>query len=85
MGMDSAWFPKFLGAYFDSLAATELPIWRVFKQEGDKYPGLPVTEEGDWKSTWGVIEQLRSRDSVGRYSCGHSIKLVGDDPSGTPP
>jgi hypothetical protein len=85
MGMDSAWFPTFLGAYFDSFAATELPIWRVFKQEGDNYPGLPVTEEADWKSTWGVIEQLRSGDSVGRYSCGHSIKSVGDEPSRTPP
>jgi hypothetical protein len=82
---DSRVLAHIRGLLVRPLAATELPIWRVFKQEGDNYPGLPVTEEADWKSTWGVIEQLRSGDSVGRYSCGHSIKSVGDEPSRTPP
>jgi hypothetical protein len=31
MGMDSQWFSTLLDAYFESFAATELPVWRVFK------------------------------------------------------
>lgn len=35
LGMDAGWFETFLEAYFDSRAITDLPIWRVFKQDGD--------------------------------------------------
>ena len=40
IGMDSGWFPTFLEAYFDSFAATDLSIWRVFKVglTGDREP-----------------------------------------------
>jgi hypothetical protein len=30
MGMDSGWFDRFLDAYFESMSATNLPIWRLF-------------------------------------------------------
>ena len=30
MGMDSGWFPTLMDAFFESWAATDLPIWRVF-------------------------------------------------------
>src|SRR5205085_10543865 len=44
IGMDSAWYVSFMEAYFESMAATELPIWRVFKQhEEEPYPGIPIT------------------------------------------
>jgi hypothetical protein len=32
IGMDSGWFTSLLDAYFDSHAASELPIWAVFKE-----------------------------------------------------
>jgi hypothetical protein len=75
MGMDSAWFTKFVEAYFESFAATELPIWRVFKQDDDIYPGVPLTDEADWKSTWAEVERLRKSNSLALYNCDHSIKF----------
>jgi hypothetical protein len=35
MGMGSGWFASFLNAYFESFAAPELPIWKVYRQEAD--------------------------------------------------
>jgi hypothetical protein len=72
IGMDSAWFKHFLQAYFDCKASSELPIWRVFRQERNSYPGTPITEEGSWESTWQEVERLRSEDSSSRYHCSQS-------------
>jgi hypothetical protein len=46
-GMGSNWLPTFLDAYFNS-AASEVPIWRVFKTAPS---GLrePVTDEDSWE------------------------------------
>ena len=73
MGMDSGWFPKLLYAYFDSLAS-ELAIWRVFKEDVTGYPGIPITEEADWESAWDQAYRYRAADPVGRYHCWHSIR-----------
>src|SRR5262245_21436193 len=35
IGMDSGWHTTLLDAFFGSWASTELPIWRVFKEESD--------------------------------------------------
>jgi hypothetical protein len=42
MGMDSGWFRTLLGANFESFAATELPIWRVFKTDPSGFWGSPA-------------------------------------------
>ncbi len=73
IGMDSAWFESFIDAYFVSQASTDLPIWRVFKQDDDSYPGTPLTEESDWDSTWKEINRLRSADSKTHYHCYHTV------------
>lgn len=73
IGMDSGWFVSFLDAYFESIAATELPIWRVFKQASDTYPGIALTSELDWDSAWAEIKRLRAIDSSARYHCSQSI------------
>jgi hypothetical protein len=75
IGMDSGWFVSFLEAYFDSFAATELPIWRVFQQENDDYPGLALTGEADWDSTWKEVERLRKLHPTIKYHCAHSIQI----------
>jgi hypothetical protein len=78
MGMDSGWYRSFAEAYFDSFAATELAIWRVFKEDGGRRE-VPVTGESDWKSTWAEIERLRELHPGVRYHCGHGIRwTVGD-------
>ncbi|MGX1317569.1 hypothetical protein AB7M17_001022 [Bradyrhizobium sp. USDA 377] len=76
MGMDSGWFPSFLDAYFESRAATELPIWRIMKEEPDRTL-VPLSREGTWGSTWERINQLRSADPGGRYHCRHGITYRG--------
>src|ERR1700758_344553 len=58
IGMDSAWFPTFMGAFFESFACVELPIWRVIKVEADG-TRAPLTDEGGWDATWKRVYQLR--------------------------
>jgi len=72
MGMDSGWFKHFLDAYFESFAASDVPIWRVFRDQGN-FPGVPVTEEGAWDATWAEVERLRSEHSSFRYHCWQSV------------
>lgn len=76
MGMDSGWFPAFLDAYFESWAATELPIWKIVKEEPDRTL-IPLSDEGAWGSTWDRIKELRNSDPSGRYHCRHGITYGG--------
>ncbi len=73
IGMDSGWYESFMEVFFESRAATELSVWRVFKQEGEAYPGNPLTEESDWDSTWSEVYKLRVADPSSRYHCSHSV------------
>ena len=73
MGMDDGWFPRFLDAYFDSYAATELSIWRVFQDRDAEFPGRPISAEGTWKSAWAEVERLRALHPEIRYHCGQSL------------
>jgi len=72
IGMDSGWFSTFLDAFFDSFAATDLPIWRIFRTtpEGER---IPISPEVEWAAAWRRIEQLRREDPSSRYECDHSI------------
>ena len=79
IGMDSGWYGSFMEVYFESKAATDLSVWRVFKQEGDAYPGVALTEESDWDSTWREVYGLRAADPSSRYHCSHSIQLRPDE------
>lgn len=73
MGMDSGWFRMFLDAYFDSLAATELPIWRIFKTN-PQMGRIPISGEQEWDAVWAQIKALRAEDSESIYLCDHSIE-----------
>lgn len=81
IGQDSGWFSSFLDAFFDSFAAAELPIWRVFKQPSaaevmaspTDWLGEPLTVEGSWEAGWRDVEELRKANPGGRYICHHSI------------
>jgi len=75
MGMDSGWFKTFIEAYLESGAATELPIWRVFKQEGNGFPGTAVTSGGDWETAWRQIAEFRAADPTARYHCHHGLQM----------
>ena len=72
IGMDSGWFGTFMDAFFDSFAATDLPIWRIFRTppEGER---VAISPELDWATAWSRIEELRTQDSNSRYDCDHSI------------
>jgi hypothetical protein len=72
MGMDSEWFTCFLDAYFDSVIATELPVWRVFKRAGS-WPGEAVTEEGSWESAWEYVQRFRQEDPASEYEVHHGF------------
>jgi len=72
IGMDSGWFGTFMDAFFDSFAATDLPIWRIFRvpPEGER---VAISPELEWATAWTRIEGLRTQDSTSRYDCDHSI------------
>jgi hypothetical protein len=72
IGMDSGWFAFFLEAYFESMASSDLPIWRVYKQSGD-FPGTPITPEAGWDVTWQEVYRLREVDKKSSYNCWHDI------------
>jgi hypothetical protein len=63
MGMDSAWFPTFLDAYFDSFSATRLPIYQVVQTNPDGTQTI-LTQEGEWDEAWAEVEKLRSTGEV---------------------
>lgn len=73
IGMDSQWYVYFLQAYFESMAACDLPIWRVYQQDGRNYPGTPITPEAGWDETWKEVYRLREADREHRYDCSHDI------------
>ena len=72
IGMDSGWFGTFMDAYFDSFAAADLPVWRIFKTSRET-GRVSISEEQGWRRAWEQIEDLRTRDPESRYDCGHSI------------
>jgi len=37
IGSDCGWFDRFLDAYFESPASSEIPIWEVFRQDGNDF------------------------------------------------
>ena len=72
IGMDCSWFTTFLQAFFESMAAKELPIWRVFSTDSAGRT-QPISDEGGWDETWSRVLTLRKSDSAHRYDCGNSI------------
>jgi len=76
IGMDSSWFASFWDAYFESLAATELDIWRVFKENG-AFPRKPLTQEDSWAASWERAEDYRKKDPSSRYDVDHGIAARG--------
>ena len=73
IGMDSSWFRRFLDAYFDSKAACELPVWRVFRGRDGDSVSHPISAEGAWQSTWSEVERLRALHPDVRYNCSQSL------------
>ncbi len=57
-----------MDAYFESFAATDLPIWRIFKTHLET-GRAPISAEQEWARAWEQIEGLRARDSESRYDC----------------
>lgn len=69
MGMESSWYPTFLQAFFESHAASDLPIWRVFKTDRITRERQAISNEGDWDATWARVMALRETDPVHQYDC----------------
>lgn len=74
IGMDCSWYATFLQAFFESRAASELPIWRIFKTDRATSQMRAVSEEGEWDATWAEIMSLRDSDPANEYHCLTSIQ-----------
>ena len=74
IGMDSSWFTTFLQAFFESQAAIDLPIWRVFKMKETTGEMQAISGEGEWDTTWAKVMALRESDPANQYRCWTSIQ-----------
>jgi hypothetical protein len=74
IGMDCSWYTTFLQAFFESQAATDLPIWRVFKRVGTAGEMEARSDEGEWNATWAKVMALRESDPANQYHCWTSIQ-----------
>lgn len=72
MGDDSAWFTKFLDAFFESFSATQLDIYQVFiaDTKGGYVPFDPASSAGSWDNAWAEIERLRQAGVPGGFFAG---------------
>lgn len=68
IGMDSGWFFTFLEAFFGSIAATELPIWHVFKGFPGETGYGAVTDRGEWNFRWNQVRSLRQENPDDYYT-----------------
>lgn len=73
MGMDSGWFNRFLDAYFESFAAADLAIWRVFESTASSSERHPVSAEGSWDHTWAEVMRLRKEMPESRFDCWQNV------------
>lgn len=72
IGMDSGWFSTFMEAFFDSFAASALPIWRVFSMDGGA-PKEPLTAELSWEEAWARCNAAREGDPGSNYMVHHTV------------
>lgn len=72
MGMDSGWYGSFMDAFFESFAASALPIWRVFSMDGGR-PEKPLTGEMDWDDAWADCKARRVSSPNSFYMVHHTI------------
>ena len=79
MGMDCGWFSTLSEAFYESVAATRLPIWRVYEFANDSST-FAISDEGDWGPAWALCEDLRRTNPVARYTVDDSPR----DPMGIP-
>lgn len=70
MGMDSAWMTSFLDVFFDSMAATKLPIWRVQVHGASVF----VSDEMSWQDAWRERDRLQAENPATAYGVGHGIR-----------
>ena len=74
MGMDSGWFTTFMEAFFESAAATELPIWQVYKV-GEDGVMESISDEGGWNDIWTEVYARRNGDTRHQYVCDNSVAI----------
>jgi hypothetical protein len=72
MGASDGWFPRFLDAFFESMASTDLKIWRVRERKPGKEPTW-ISDELSWDEAWNRVISLRGAAPDCRYDCEHAI------------
>jgi hypothetical protein len=66
------WYPRFLDAYFDSKAASDVDIWRVRERRLEREPAW-VSDELPWDVVWQRVYALRAASPECQYDCEHSV------------
>jgi len=72
MGRSDEWCPRFLEAYFESIAPADLDIWRVKERKTGQDP-VWVSDELSWEEAWKQVMALRESAPDYRYDCEHAV------------
>lgn len=72
-GPDAGWYPRFLDAYFESMAPADLDIWRVREWRLSR-DGTWMSGELPWDEAWERVSALRVSAPHARYYCDHSVR-----------
>lgn len=71
MGTSDGWYPRFLDGFFESMASTDLNIWRVRERKPGNEPAW-VSNELPWDEAWKRVMALRESAPDCRYDCEHA-------------
>jgi hypothetical protein len=72
MAMSHDWYHRFLDVYFESLAVTDLDIWRVKERKPGQAPTW-VSGELPWDEARKRVYALRQSAPDCQYDCDHAI------------
>jgi hypothetical protein len=66
-------YPRFLDAYFESKAATDLAIWRIRERQPGQEPAW-LSGELPWDEAWERVMALRVASPQCWYDCEHAVR-----------
>ena len=77
MGAYTSWFPTLAEAFANSVAATRLPIWRIYAASGGQPRAL--SEEMSWAEAWEQFEAVTLGDPETTYLLSPAFALPAGD------
>ena len=76
IGMDAAWYEKFMHAYLEC-AASSIAIWRVFRL-GSEAQRERLSGDLEWDAAWSEVAKLRATYPDEKFAVDQEAHMVGE-------